>query len=200
MEVKNDNGGKGKEVKLDATGELNGHSFVDLGLPSGLLWATCNVGATNPEDYGDYFAWGETESKEKYTEETYTYSDNNLTLPSRVADAATANWGEGWRMPTKEEMEELDCNCTYKWAKQNGVRGRLLTGPHGNSIFLPAAGYRVHGRCQKDGFDGYYWSSSLRKFFTSYAWRLEFDSGGCLVYYHSRYYGYSVRAVCQSQN
>ena len=137
------------------------HAYVDLGLPSGLLWAACNVGANAPEEYGDYFAWGETQPKDVYNWSTYQYcmgSNNtltkyctdpnygyngftdNLTILLPEDDAATANWGNGWRMPTKEEWQELLDNTTVTWTQQNGVNGRLFTGSNGNSLFLPAAG------------------------------------------------------------
>ena len=158
------------------------HAFVDLGLPSGLLWATCNVGATNPEDYGDYFAWGETQPKDYYDWSTYQYcmgSYNTLTkycsnssygyngftdslttlLPED--DAATAIWGGNWRMPTKEEFEELYNNTTVSWTTQNGVDGRLFVAANGNTLFLPATGYRWNGELYYSGSRGNYWSSSL---------------------------------------
>lgn len=177
-------------------GSLNGHVWVDLGLPSGTRWATCNVGATNPEDYGDYYAWGETSTKSSYTADNYTYSSTPTTLPSS-ADAATANWGSGWRMPTSAEMQELIYNCTETWTTQNGVNGRLFTGPNGNSIFLPAAGYRYDSEIYDAGYYGYYWSSSLGTDLANYAWLLYFHSSGCYMrnnYYH--FNGRSVRAVC----
>ena len=166
--------------------------YVDLGLPSGLLWATCNVGSTTPEGYGDYFAWGETTTKETYSEDNYTYSDNPTTLPPS-ADAATANWGTGWRMPTKEEMNELENNCTVTWTTRNGVNGRLFTGPNGNSIFLPAAGYRWNSSLYDNGSYGYYWSSSL---YTGNPRALHFSSDNCYVAGYDRSYGFSVRPVC----
>jgi len=159
------------------------HSFVDLGLPSGLLWATCNVGANAPEDYGDYFAWGETQPKETYSWSTYQYcngSSNTLTkycnnpnygyngftdslttlLPED--DAATANWGEDWRMPTRSEWQELFENTTGTWiTTQNGVVGCIFTASNGNSIFLPAAGRSWGGENNDLNIYGYYWSSSL---------------------------------------
>ena len=181
------------------TGTLYGHDWVDLGLPSGLRWATCNVGASSPTAYGNYYAWGETTTKATYNESTYTYTGNQTTLPSS-ADAATANWGIGWRMPTQSEMQELLDNCTYTWTTQNGVNGRLFTGPNGNSIFLPAAGYRNGGELYSAGSLGNYWSSSLGSSDTYYAWNLGFNSGGCSMDYYLRCYGRSVRAVCQSQN
>ncbi len=200
---------------------LNGHEFVDLGLPSGLLWATCNVGSTTPEGYGDYFAWGETTTKTTYDWSTYRYCNgsnstltkycnkpsygnngftDNLTTLEASDDAATANWGSGWRMPTKEEFEELNSNCTVSLTTQNGVNGHLFTGPNGNSIFLPAAGDRLDSSLLNVGSCGYYWSSSLRTDDPGYAWNLSFFSGNYYMSYFNRYYGLTVRAVCQSQN
>ena len=206
------------------TGTLNGHTWVDLGLPSGLLWATTNVGAENPEDYGNYYAWGETEPKETYGWITYQYCDgsettltkycddesygldgytDSLTTLEASDDAATANWGAGWRMPTQEELQELD-NCTREWTEQNGVSGYLFTGPNGNSIFLPAAGVRSVSELDYAGSDGYYWSSSLHSGYTgytSYAWYLYFYSGNYGVNGDGhRYCGFAVRPVCVSQN
>jgi hypothetical protein len=179
----------------EATGYTNGYGYVDLGLPSGTKWATCNVGASTPTAYGDYFAWGETTTKETYNSSTYTYSDNPTTLPSS-ADAATANWGAGWRMPTQTEMNELKNNCTNEWTTQNGVKGRLFIGPNGNAIFLPAAGYRGDSELYGAGSFVYYWSSSLYSDSTDGAWCLRFDFGGYGVYSNYRYYGVTVRAVC----
>jgi len=183
----------------EPTGYLNGYGYVDLGLPSGTKWATCNVGASTPTAYGNYYAWGETTTKETYNSSTYTYSDNPTTLPSS-ADAATANWGAGWRMPTQTEMQELINNCTVTWTTQNGVNGRLFTGSNGNSIFLPAAGYRDGSELYDAGSGGLYWSSSLGSDSTDDAWRLYFNSGNYGMNYRNRGYGLTVRAVCQSQN
>ena len=154
------------------TGTINGHEWVDLGLPSGLKWATCNVGADSPEDYGNYYAWGETTTKSTYTEDnSLTYGLNESQLQSQgyidgsgnltpSHDAATANWGGSWRMPTKTEMQELIDNCTRTWTTQNGVKGTKMTGPNGNSIFLPAVGYRYGTSFHNDGYSGDYWSSA----------------------------------------
>ena len=173
------------------------NNYVDLGLPSGLLWATCNVGATTPEGYGDCFAWGETTPKNTYTEGNYTYSDNPATLPSDH-DAATANWGSGWRMPTQAEFHELIDNTTNTWTTQNGVNGWLFTA-NGNSLFLPAAGYSVDGSHSEYGFDGSYWSSSLNTGDDGpgNAWGLFFQSdwNDCYVEISARNYGFSVRPV-----
>jgi len=201
----NDNGKTaeaGREETFDkdaTTGILNGHEWVDLGLPSGTRWATCNVGASSPEEYGDYFAWGETATKSTYIKDNSTYSGNPTTLPSNV-DAATANWGKGWRMPTDEDFDELLINCPTKWTTQNGIDGMKFTGPNGNSIFLPAAGELYVRGLDYAGSYGNYWSSSLCTVRTGNAWYLFFDSGGCNINFYGRGYGFTVRPVCQSQN
>ena len=192
------------------------HAYVDLGLPSGTKWATCNVGADSPEDYGDYFAWGETTPKETYNWATYQYcngSQNTLTKYCSDAsygyngftddlttllpedDAATANWGPDWRMPTDEEWQELYDNTTHTWTTQNGVYGRLFTATNGNSLFLPAAGYRGSSSLQYAGSHGNYWSSSLNTDDPYRAWYFYFSSGDFGLYYTGRLAGQSVRAV-----
>ena len=202
----------------------NAHAYVDLGLPSGLLWATCNVGANNPQDYGDYFAWGETQPKTIYNWTTYQYANgtswedpqltkscydsnygyngftDNLTTLLPEDDAATANWGDGWRMPTQEEFQELLENTTVTWITQNGVNGRLFTASNGNTLFLPAAGYRWHDGLGGVGNIGYYLSSSLYTDNPSRAWTLVFVSDYCGLNYGSRNYGQSVRPVRSGQN
>ena len=152
----------------------NGYEYVDLGLPSGLKWATCNVGASSPEEYGNYYAWGETQPAPgfNYIEsncatyglsiselQSQGYIDNEGNLTSSH-DAATANWGGSWRMPTKAEQQELRDNCTWIWTAQNGVNGYKVTGPNGSCIFLPAAGYRYGSSLYLDGGLGNYWSST----------------------------------------
>ena len=192
---------------------LNGYTWVDLGLPSGTKWATCNVGATTPEEYGDYFAWGETSTKETYDEdncptyglymptlETQGYIDSEDKLTPQY-DAATANWGGSWRMPTSSELNELHTNCTWTWTAQNGVNGYKVTGPSGASIFLPAAGARFESSLHNAGSYGSYWSSTPKD---HYGWHTEdcasaliFDSGWQLVDNddRNRSYGRSVRPV-----
>lgn len=163
-------------------GGLNGHDYVDLGLPSGTLWATCNVGAATPEGYGDYFAWGETQPKTTYNWSTYKYANGNydqltkycnwfdygyngftddLTVLQPGDDAATANWGSGWCMPTREQWVELYQNTANIWTTQNGVNGRLFTASNGNSLFLPAAGARWDDELNHVGSLGLFCSSSL---------------------------------------
>lgn len=182
---------------LGTTGTLNGHEWIDLGLPSGTLWATCNIGATSPQEYGNYYAWGETSTKGSYTEDNYTYSSNPTTLPLS-ADAATVNWGSGWRMPTKEEMEELLNNCSGIWTSRNSVNGYLLTGSNGNSIFMPAAGFCFESYVRHAGNWGLYWSSSL--YSIENVWYLGFENTACDVYNGSlnpnRFTGRSIRPVC----
>ena len=199
---------------------------VDLGLPSGTKWATFNVGATSPEEYGDYFAWGETVPKNYYSWGTYRYSKNGTDDDSRLTkycsvssygnngftdaltileasdDAAIATWGSDWRIPTYDEMNELKNSCTIIWTTLNGVNGHLFTGPNGNSIFLPVAGVRYDSSLYGAGSEGYYWTSSLRSVYPDCAWFFGFDSGGCTVGVGigSRYAGRSVRPVCTSQN
>ncbi len=182
-------------VKLAFVLEINGHEYVDLGLS--VKWATCNVGASKPEDYGNYYAWGETKTKSTY------YDDNSVTWGKSISDiggqsqydAARANWGGTWRLPTRAELEELENKCIWKWTTQNGVKGYKVTGPNGNSIFLPAAGYRYGSSLDSAGEGGYYWSSSL---FESYgACYLYFDSIRQYVNWYYRLNGLSVRPVAE---
>ncbi len=209
------------EAEENQSGELhNGHEYVDLGLPSGLKWATCNVGATTPEGYGDYFAWGETEPKATYDVSTYKYcngtidsftkyctesdlgfdfgTEDNKTMLELSDDAARVNWGGDWRMPTGDEMEELmdTNNCTWEWTTQNGVNGYKVTSKkNGNSIFLPAAGERYNYDLNNAGSNGYYWSSSLVASYCQCASYILFYSGSVGLYDSGRISGQSVRAV-----
>lgn len=181
------------------------HEYVDLGLPSGTKWATCNIGAEKPEDYGDYYAWGEISTKTEYSWYTYAWGTidgitkynetDGLTKLESADDAATACWGDKWRMPTKDEMCELEDNCTWEWTTQNNVQGYLVTGPNGNSIFLPAAGNR-HGFEPYDvGTHAYYWSSSSCTD-SGYARHMYFYSSFIAISSPELcYYGLSVRAV-----
>ena len=193
--------------------QTGNHEYVDLGLS--VKWATCNVGATKPEEYGDYFAWGETEPNTTYYWSTYKYCngssssltkyctnssygtvDNKTTL-DLSDDAARANWGGSWRMPTKAEQDELRNNCTWTWTTQNGVNGYKVTGTNGNSIFLPAADYRYGSSFSSAGSAGFYWSSSLDTDDPDIAYELTFHSGNVYWNGYSRVYGQSVLPVCQ---
>ncbi len=185
---------------------IDGHEYVDLGLPSGLLWATCNVGATIPEDYGSYFAWGETTTKDTYSSSSYTYSSNPTTLPLSK-DAAAANWGGDWRMPTAAEFDELVASCTWTWTTNYNSTGRAgyivkskVTG-NTNFIFLPAAGYRDGAILRYVGSVGFYWSSSFYLSDKAYYLYIYSASMGTTYYYSTYECGYrrqglSVRPVC----
>ncbi len=148
--------------KDKATGTENGHEWVDLGLT--VKWATCNVGADSPEEYGDYFAWGEVLPKEEYTQaNSVTYGDSTISDISGNPqyDAATANWGGAWRMPTYKEIKEMYVYCTIEWTVQNGVAGQLFTSKKtGKSIFFPAAGYIDSTELFFPASYGRYWSAS----------------------------------------
>ena len=187
------------------------HEFVDLGLPSGTLWATCNIGANSPEEYGDYFAWGETEPKEVYDDINYKWRDghcnltkyctnsrwgivDNKTKLDREDDAAWVNWGPSWHMPTLEQIRELNDECRHQQTQINGVKGYLLTGPNGNSIFLPAAGYRDNSSLVDAGSRGNYWQSRLDTN-NGMAYSMDFDLSSWGWGDRGRSQGMSVRAV-----
>ena len=206
-------------------GSQGGHEWVDLGLPSGTLWATMNVGANSPEEYGDNFAWGETTPKDYYDWSTYewcmgnynkltkystwsTYGYNgfvdNKTELDPEDDAATAKWGPEWRMPSLEQIQELLNNCTTQWTTRNGVNGHLFTSNiNGASLFLPAAGYRWGDELNDAaGSWGSYWSRTLCSITPDSAYHLDFNYSGsvCGTWTADRYCGRSVRAVRVSQN
>ena len=199
-------------------------------LPSGTLWASCNIGAIKPKSFGDYFAWGETETKEIYNWDTYKYYEScevltkycndpekglngfsdELTMLQPADDAATAKWGEGWRTPTSDEMQELIDNCTHKLTTKNGVYGCLFTSSNGNSLFLPAAGYRfdvdlpvinrTYGQVKSANADGCYWTSSLYTDNPNKALKLSFNSESFEIDYDGRDDGYPIRPVCSIKN
>ena len=199
--------------KIGQNGMHKDHEYVDIGLS--VNWATCNVGATAPEESGDYFAWGEVEQKDYYYWDTYKWEDedapyvfltkyntssSNGTVDNKTQldlsdDAARANWGGSWRMPTDEEIEELLELCTWTWTTQNGVNGYKVTSKsNSNSIFLPAAGLRENSSLYRAGSRGYYWSSSLDTETPGEAYYLDFQPDYLL--WEERYCGLSVRPVC----
>ena len=179
--------------------EVNGHEYVDLGLPSGLKWATCNVGANSPEEYGNYYAGGETETKSEYTEDnSSTYGKEMSDISGNPKyDVARKKWGGNWRMPIYDEIKELIKECTWEWIEQNGVSGYKVTGPNGNNIFLPAAGCRYGSSLFHAGIHGSYRSSTPDESGSGYAYNLSFDGVNHYVDYNNRYCGLSVRPVLE---
>lgn len=196
---------------VNAQTKHNGHEYVDLGLS--VKWATCNVGATTPEGYGDYYAWGETVTKSNYDWSTYKWCkgradaltkycmdgvygkvDKKNTL-SATDDVAHVKWGGNWRMPTHAEQKELR-KCTWTWTTKNGVNGYIVVGPNGNSIFLPAAGYRNGEELRTAGSDGYYWNSSTDVYHSPSVYCLFFFSSSWGWGNKYRCSGRSVRPVC----
>ena len=185
------------QANISTTNTINGHEWVDLGLS--VKWATCNVGATSPSDYGDYFAWGEIRTKSSYTEnnsKTYKKHMGDIAGNSKY-DAARANWGSTWRMPTKKEFQELKDQCIWTWTSQGGHSGyRVTSKTNGNSIFLPAAGWRSGKSLYYVGSNGLYWSAGPYS-----------NTYGCSLYFFSSYvnpqsnyyraYGFSVRPVSE---
>ena len=208
-------------IQGDDTPTPNDHEWVDLGLPSGTLWATMNVGASAPEGYGDYFAWGETAAKTEYVWDNYKWidSDNGYQLAKYNTDsncgpvddktelepeddAATVNWGASWRMPSLDQQQELVDHCTWTKTTVNGVDGHLITGPNGNTMFLPASGARFESTLNFAGTYGFYWSRTLDALSPPIAYCLYFSLGNthfCSNYY-ARYNGFVVRAVRAAGN
>ena len=183
---------------------------MDLGLS--VKWATCNIGASSPEEYGDYYAWGETETKNFYSWSTYfdttnggstftKYKNNGgKTTLDLEDDAAHVKWGGSWRMPTLAEQQELINNCTWNWTadyNSTGVKGYIVTSKtNSNSIFLPAAGYYNGTSLINEGVLGFYWPNSLYSGDSKSAYGLYFLSSKVDWYFYSRHLGQSVRAVC----
>ena len=172
---------------------------VDLGLS--VCWAGWNVGASSPEEYGDYYAWGETTTKGDYCKSGYQYYNGYyINIGSNISgtqyDVARAQWGGNWRLPTKGEMQELKDSCTWSWTTYKGIDGCKVTGPNGNSIFLPAAGYRADTVLVGRGSYSYFWSGTLGEYGSDYAYSLDFDSvGHGITDYFCRELGLTVRPV-----
>ena len=207
----------GFSVRAVRAPQPSNHAYVDLGLPSGTLWATMNIGASSPEDYGDYFAWGETQPKDVYSWSTYKWCNGSSSKMTKYCtdssfgnngfvdnkteldpedDAATANWGPEWRTPTKEQEDELRNECIWQWTTQNGVNGYQVTSKHnGASLFLPAAGTRSGNDLSNASASGTYWSRMLYNDSPRDANYLYFNSGAVRWEYYGRRYGFTVRAV-----
>ena len=180
----------------------NAYQLVDLGLPSGTKWADRNIGAKSEEDVGLYFSWGNTDGHVFGTDYDFDEDVYNETPGAKLEgdidlehDAARVNMGEPWRMPTSEEFQELDDNCTHEFCSVNGYRGMRFTSKiNGNSIFFPCSGCGSGTTWYHRGSYGYYWSGSLNS--ATNGRRLNFNSGG--VYPQNsnlRFYGFAVRAV-----
>lgn len=183
---------------------FNGHDYVDLGLPSGTLWATCNVGANSPEEYGDYFAWGEIEPKETYTWDNYKWgtesnitkynSTDGKTVLDLTDDAAHIIMGGDWHMPSATQLVELQDNCTLTWTTQNNISGYLISATNGNSIFLPTAG-NWFASLYNAGSLGYYWSYSIYENNSKCARYMSLNSSQVGSSFDNRFFGASVRGV-----
>ena len=212
VDAKNFEGGKAYQLATSL--KNSGPIAVDLGLS--VKWASCNVGAESPEEYGDYFAWGETEEKSNYNWSTYKWCNgsmysltkycrhsasgpvDNKTVLDSEDDVARAKWGGSWRMPTRDEIEELATTCDWTWATQNSVNGLLVTGPNGNSIFLPATGFCYNTGLYNCGSTGSYMSATLEQVSSDRAYNLYFnDISISWSNYYPRYYGVSVRPVTE---
>ena len=190
-------------IEENSNCRINGYEYVDLGLPSGTLWAACNVGATSPEGYGNYYAWGELTTKNDYSVSCYQY--HNINIGSNISgthyDVARTEWGDNWRLPTDAEIRELVNLCTWTWTTYNGVNGYKVGGLNGNSIFLPAAGYCYGTELYYGGSDGSYWSGTLYENFSRNAYGLDFSSDGHDVnIYDPRENGLTVRPVYNVDN
>lgn len=180
------------------SGTINGHGYVDLGLS--VKWATCNIGASSPSDYGNYYAWGETNTKSEYTKDnSKTYGKNIGDIAGKANyDAARANWGKTWRMPTQKDQQELLSKCTWKWVTYKGHKGYKVTSKtNGRSIFLPAAGWRYGALLVNVGEFGYYWRSTPLESGTDNAYNLYFYSSVHGTDWSCRNYGHTIRPVSE---
>ncbi|MBD5360457.1 MAG: hypothetical protein HDR87_07075 [Bacteroides sp.] len=194
-----------KSTRSNHNDMVTGHEYVDLGLPSGTRWATCNVGASSPQDNGNYYAWGDITLKEMYDEKSSQTSgeDKNQLFAKGIinivdnlhskSDVAYVQWKYPWRTPTKADFAELLKYCTWSWDKQMDKDGYKITGPNGRSIFLPAAGYTDGKKLIMNGINGY-WSSTISEGRYK-AFSLDFTNGEKYIYDNYRYIGLSVRPV-----
>jgi hypothetical protein len=191
----------------DNSKTINGHKFIDLGLPSGLLWAETNIGAETAADDGDYYAWGKTATQSKYTSSNYNsfYPIEAKTTLDNTDDAAYVNWGSSCRMPTNDEFGELldSDNCTWRWTGMVASNGSSIEGyqvtsvRNGNSIFLPASGYRYDLNVVNHGSHGNYWSSVCKYEGANHGYYLGFNSSSHNQNYWNRYFGCTIRPVAE---
>lgn len=197
--------------------QINGHTFIDLGLPSGMLWAEANIGATSSTDIGEYFSWGETQIKKKYSWPTYLYgkrenkmtkytSSDSKTVLETGDDAASVIWGEGCRMPTLSDFVELrdTSNCIWTWTNRTMSNGQTIKGyvvssrSNSNSIFLPACGCKDGKTLDYYDAHGFYWSSTRNAIYDYYAFFLCLEPDCFYNSYDSRSYGLSIRPVAEN--
>lgn len=191
-------------VSSSVSGSHRGYDYVDLGLPSGLKWATCNVGASQPEEYGNYYAWGETSEKIEYTKLNSKTSGKKIGDISGQYqyDAARFNCGGSWRIPTEKEIEELRDYCNYKWTSYKGVKGALfISRKNGRVLFFPAAGSHDETSHTNAGEIGRFWGSTPGTDW--YACFLGFNDESChdgldSFYHNFRYYGHTIRPVLEN--
>lgn len=178
--------------------------MIDLGLPSGTKWACCNVDANSPEEDGGYYAWGETETKEYYDWSTYVHCDGTMDTYHHIGDdiagteydVAHVKWRGSWQIPSREQMLELESNCTKTWVTQNGVSGLLFRGRNSSSIFMPSSGFFDNDFISYKGSDGHYWSSSNVGNGSLASFELFFDSETFIVASNNPEMGFSIRPVC----
>ncbi len=203
----------GTVTVLDATiiinhvlGKHHHAEAIDLGLPSGIKWANCNVGATRPEQMGEYFAWGETNAKSEYTLATYVLCNGSFdscfdfgsrTISGTQFDVAHTRWGGTWRIPTNEEVKELRENCTFRWITYRGVTGAKFIGPNGKSIFLPAAGYSYGSNVGVKGENGFYWTATQYGAYPYMGYSFDFASDYVTWGDYYRSLGFTIRPVCE---
>ncbi len=178
-------------------GIIDGHEWVDLGLS--VRWATCNLGADSPSDYGSYYAWGETEPKESYTSaNSLTYGKSMDVIEEDSGfDAANDTWGGFWRLPSKQEADELSLKCTHEWTTMGEHKGYKITGPNGNSIFLPAAGCCYKSKLYNAEVSGFYWTSTPHETINYNAYELFIGVGMFSSSSNYRYIGQSIRPVIE---
>lgn len=195
-----------KEEKEEETNKIDGHEYVDLGLPSGTLWATMNVGASKPEGYGEYFAWGETRSKSNFTRSSYF--DSSFQKYRRYVrevletenDAAYSKWGKHWRIPTRQQWEELKSKCDWSWWTINGVKGYKVWDKTGKGyIFLPAAGFYEESTLKRKDEVGCYWTRNIDIYEDLSAYYIGFGYDHIDISSYYRWEGQSIRAVVESE-
>lgn len=175
---------------------------VDLGLPSGLKWASCNVGANSPEEIGDYYAWGELEVKDEYNLSTYIHCngtfDSCINLGDNISgtkyDVAHVKWGGKWRMPTVDEIKELINECTLRWVTYRGVKCARFVGPNGRSIYMPAGGYRYGSNLAGNGENGVYWTGTAHQY-VYMGNTMEFTQNDSYMTNYYRSLGFTIRPV-----